>query len=217
MHTCTHALKVGGAVLLLGCVAVIVPALTLDICQFKFEGIAGAVEDSIFSSTPALRQISLIALPGEVIQYTDNTVVAALADSALVICTIVAPLVCIVCWGISWGWTLSTGCNARAAAHPLVRAAVHTQLYAYSWCTLDVAWFAVCGNVMGIDLIVQWMVQKHPGVNKFCEELKSNSSIECVQMEAKLLEGSWFLLAAAVLTGALHVVSAKAFGLRGKI
>ena len=67
------------------------PALTLDVVQFKNAGIAGVAEDSAFSSTPATRRIALTNLPAMVLDGTDSKAVAAFADCALVLFTIVAP------------------------------------------------------------------------------------------------------------------------------
>ena len=88
--------------------------------------------------------------------------------------------------------------------------------YVYSWCALDVVWFAIVSSALEMDLVTQWIVQKQPGIGEACQTLKqwTDGGTECVKVVGRFTKGSWFLLAAAVSTAVVYGLTSKVFGLR---
>ena len=205
-------------VLLLVAAVSTVLSVTMEILEFQIEGIAGDAEATAASETPSVKRISLAGLPSVVYADTDQKGVAVFASVALVMFTIASPLVCIVGWTLQWWWVL------RHHRHPVhdkgapawIRAVAYMNTYVYSWCALDVVWFAVGSSALEMNLVTQWIVQKQPGIGEACRTLEqwTDGQTECVKVVGRLTEGSWFLLAAAVSTAAVFGLTCKVFGVR---
>jgi hypothetical protein len=193
-------------------------SVTTEILEFQIEGIAGDAEATAASKTPSVKRISLVGLPAMVYADTDEKGVAIFASLAMVLFTIAAPLACIVVWSLQWWWAL------RHRRHPArdkeapawIRVVAYGATYAYSWCALDVVWFAIGSSALEMNLVTQWIVQKQPGIGEACLTLEewTDGKTECVKVVGRFTEGSWFLLGAAVSTAAVFGLTCKVFGVR---
>ena len=218
---------VGVPLLLLASTISFCMALSTELLEFRIDGLGGYAMRSFLSSTPDIKRISLLALPVGVYTNTDQKAVAAFAAFAIVLFTVIAPIVCLLCWSIQWGWFLSLRTRSSAvdfddsphglSAPWVVRAAAHITTYSYAWCALDVAWAAIASSSLEMNLVTQWIVQKQPGVGEVCMMLATSGGQPCILVVGSLQPGSWWLLGAAVLTAVSFGLTAATFGLRKRV
>jgi hypothetical protein len=236
--------ETGAMVLLLLLTVVTVwMALTLELLEFRIDGIAGILlKSNGLSSTPDIKRISLLSLPGTVYQDTDEKWIAVFVSCAIVLFTVVAPIVCMLCWLLQWLWFLfpaaataggggggggadATNTNVEHICSPhdlstpmWVRWAAYITTYSYAWCAFDVAFASIGAASLEMDLVTQWIVKKQPVIGTICanmtREAGSTKMPPCVKVTGKLMGGGWWLLSAALLMLVVYSVTAKRFGVR---
>eukprot|EP00658_Telonema_sp_P-2_P034860 TRINITY_DN25424_c0_g1_i1.p1 TRINITY_DN25424_c0_g1~~TRINITY_DN25424_c0_g1_i1.p1 ORF type:complete len:421 (+),score=99.01 TRINITY_DN25424_c0_g1_i1:216-1478(+) len=198
------------ALMLLTCtITAYIGAGVLEVLRFKMGGLAGAA-DSRMGTGKVVDGVAEVpfSLYGMGLSFptkTDETTGAAVVSFFFMLLICVAPILCMLTWGYVWIGTCRRDTHTYS-----IRIARWISPYLYSWCGLDTLFIAIFAGALEMNLPCQWIITNHVG--KICDKIQHASGKQCVHVDGAIPPGGWCLLAAAVFSFGLFVMTVKAFG-----